>query len=127
MKRYQLVTRFVSSGNSVLDWGVGNGHFSYFLVRAGYSVSSFRFDDYPKVCGALASESYTHRKENPSGSISLPYENQVFDAIVSVGMLERVRETGGNSIASLNEIYRILKLKGMFLCFYFFSESVWLD
>src|SRR5439155_25510036 len=38
---YRLVRRYVPAGGSVLDWGTGNGHFSYFLVRAGYRATGF--------------------------------------------------------------------------------------
>jgi len=40
-----------------------------------------------------------------------PYLDK-FDAVVSVGVLEHVKETGGSEIGSLREIFRILKLNG---------------
>jgi SAM-dependent methyltransferase len=127
LRLYRLVTRYVSPGNTVLDWGVGNGHFSYFLVRAGYTVSGFDFADYPKICGALAPESFTYIKGSRADPVSLPYESQTFDAVVSVGVLEHVRETGGNEMASLHEIYRILKPKGIFLCFHLPNQYSWIE
>ncbi len=33
---YKLFRRYVLPQSKVLDWGTGNGHFSYFLGRAGY-------------------------------------------------------------------------------------------
>ena len=42
LRLYRLMARYVKSGSSVLDWGAGNGHFSYFLIRAGYRASGLR-------------------------------------------------------------------------------------
>jgi ubiquinone/menaquinone biosynthesis C-methylase UbiE len=127
LRLYRLVTRYVSPGSIVLDWGGGNGHFSYFLVKTGYTVSGFDFADPPKVCGAFAPESYTYKRGSLSSPISLPYESQTFDAVVSVGVIEHVRETGGNEIASLNEIHRILKPQGFFLCFHLPNKYSWIE
>ncbi len=127
LRLYQLVTKYISPESTVLDWGVGNGHFSYFLVRSGYTVSGFEFSDCPKVCGRLEPTSYTFSKGNLGDPVSLPYESQTFDAVVSVGVLEHVRETGGNEIASLNEIYRILKPHGIFLCFHLPNQYSWIE
>ena len=30
LRAYALVRRYVPTGSQVLDWGTGNGHFSYF-------------------------------------------------------------------------------------------------
>ena len=38
---YELVDRHVPHGADVLDWGAGNFHFSYFLVRAGYRATGY--------------------------------------------------------------------------------------
>ena len=40
---YRLWRRYVPVGARVLDWGAGNGHFSYFLVRSGYRATGFSF------------------------------------------------------------------------------------
>ncbi|HUO84410.1 MAG TPA: hypothetical protein VM534_04770, partial [Thermoanaerobaculia bacterium] len=33
---HDLTRRLVPAGSDVLDWGCGRGHFSYWLLRAGY-------------------------------------------------------------------------------------------
>ena len=38
---YRLVRRFTAEGAAVLDWGSGNGHFTYFLQRAGRAAHGF--------------------------------------------------------------------------------------
>lgn len=127
LKLYRLLTSYVNPCSNVLDWGVGNGHFSYFLVKAGYTVSGFDFTDRPKLCGVLAPESYTYKKGNLDKPTSLPFDSQTFDAVFSVGVLEHVRETGGNEIATLKEIYRILKPNGIFLCFHLPNQYSWIE
>jgi cyclopropane fatty-acyl-phospholipid synthase-like methyltransferase len=38
---HALVRRFLPPGAHVLDWGVGNGHFSFFLTREGYRATGY--------------------------------------------------------------------------------------
>src|SRR6266852_5695308 len=46
---YRLLQRFVPPGATVLDWGCGNGHFSYVLDRLGYRAHGYSFGDVPLV------------------------------------------------------------------------------
>src|SRR5512134_3570373 len=46
LRLYELWRRFVPAGAEVLDWGAGNGHFSYFLSRAGYRATGFSFNPF---------------------------------------------------------------------------------
>ena len=48
----------------------------------------------------------------------LPFKNSSFDCVVSVGVLEHVHEFGGNEGGSMKEIARILKNKGLFICYH---------
>jgi 2-polyprenyl-3-methyl-5-hydroxy-6-metoxy-1,4-benzoquinol methylase len=124
---YRLVVRYIKAGCTVLDWGSGNGHFSYFLVRSGYKVHGFDFDDLPSVCRSLTPETYNYTMGQLASPASLPYENEKFDAVVSVGVLEHVRENGGNETAIVNEINRILKPGGIFLCYHLPNQYSWID
>ena len=45
LKLYRLFHRHVPKGSKVLDWGAGNGHFSYFLQRSGYETTGYSIDD----------------------------------------------------------------------------------
>lgn len=112
---YHLFPRYVSRGAVVLDWGVGNGHFSYFLMRSGYKVYGFSFENFPAEVN-LADAHYHFVQGNIMDPIHLPFKDCSFAAVASVGVLEHVKETGGSDVASLGEIARILKPDGVFVC-----------
>lgn len=111
---YRMVRRHVRPGGDVLDWGTGNGHFSYFLTRAGYRPTGYTLagasyagwvgDPYARFVIASADE-----------PVRLPFADASFDAVSSVGVLEHVRESGGDEAASLAEIARVLRPGGAFL------------
>lgn len=47
--------------------------------------------------------------------------------MTSVGVLEHVRETGGNEIQSLGEVVRVLRPGGCFVCYHFPNRWSWID
>ena len=122
---YELFRKHVPAGRDVLDWGAGNGHFSYFLMRSGYKTALLDFDGLPEVCRALRPEAYDYRRG--SHPVQLPFEDHSFDAVASIGVLEHVKETGGNETASLREIKRILKPTGIFICVHLPNTYSWIE
>lgn len=117
---YALVDRYLEPGAKVLDWGCGNGHVSYGLWRRGYRVSGFSFEDFGlRRHLDPAYELRIGSDDDPSG---LPFESASFDGVMSVGVLEHVRETGGNELASMKEIARILRPGGTFICYHLPNE-----
>jgi ubiquinone/menaquinone biosynthesis C-methylase UbiE len=124
---YRLVLNSISPGMTVLDWGTGNGHFSYFLVNSGYKTTGYGFGNIPQICHSFSPDRYTYQSGNWSDPIALPFPDRHFDAVVSIGVLEHVRETGGNEIASLNEIHRILKPNGLFICVHLPNRYSWIE
>ena len=126
LKAYELVANYVPQGGSVLDWGCGNGHFSYFLVQSGYQTSGYGFGPMSALCQQFSAEQYTYQ-DGDGEPIQLPYDAQQFGAVTSIGVLEHVRETGGDEIGSLKEIYRILKPGGVFICFHLPNQYSWIE
>lgn len=57
----------------------------------------------------------------------LPFPSQTFDVVLSVGVLEYVRETGGDEVISLRKIHRVLKPNGVFLCAHFPNKYSWIE
>jgi len=127
---YDSTIREVSPGSRVLDWGCGDGHFSHFLLEAGYRVDSFSLQDRPPLFERLSEASKT-RHVFTRGSLDeprrLPYADGAFDAAFSVGVLEHVRETGGSEAESLAEIVRVLRPGGLFLCFHLPNRSSYVE
>lgn len=118
---YALVIRHLPVGAQVLDWGCGNGHFSFFLARLGASVTAYSFDPQPDVFALLTTEE-RQRVRFVRGSLEdphvLPFANATFDGVFSVGVLEHVRETGGTEAGSMREIQRVLRPGGRFFCYH---------
>jgi SAM-dependent methyltransferase len=114
---YRLTRRLVAAGSEVLDWGCGNGHFSYALKRMGHRVSGFAFEDFG-LRRHLGSD-YAFTLGEPGEPVGLPYPENRFDAVFSVGVLEHVREFEGDEAGSLREIRRVLRPGGLFVCYHF--------
>lgn len=123
---YDQVWRHVPHGAQVLDWGTGNGHFSYFLQRSGYRATGFSLLDGTFVRW-LPDPEYRFTSGDAAEPVRLPFPDESFDAVASVGVLEHVRETGGDETLSLREIARILRPGGTFLCYHFPNRWSWID
>ena len=123
---YRLWRSRVPAGAEVLDWGAGNGHFSYFLLRAGYRVTGYSFE--PFVFESwLPAIPYRFVPGLAGDPVHLPFPDAVFDAVASVGVLEHVRETGGNEPGSLAEIARVLRPGGVFVCWHLPDRWSWIE
>jgi Methyltransferase domain len=91
---FEATRRYLEPGAVALDWGCGNGHFSFFLVRHGEPVK-------------------------------LPFDENTFDLVFSMGVLEHVPEAGGNARGSILQLERVLKPGGHFLCFHLPNRYAW--
>lgn len=126
LRLYETFRRHVPAGARVLDWGAGNGHFSYFLTRAGYRTTGYSFDGFGFEAW-LGDPGYRFVPGNPSDPVRLPFPDASFEAVASVGVLEHVRETGGDEAASLKEIRRVLAPNGTFVCYHFPNRTSAID
>lgn len=109
----------------MLDWGCGKGQISYLLRKHGAILTSC-----DRVSGQ---EDSSFHQQTPildqtgisvdalDHDIYLPYEDSSMDGVLSVGVLEHVRDDR----ASLQEIYRILKPGGLFFCFFLPQTFSW--
>lgn len=92
----------------------------------GYRSSGYSL--FPQELPALLDDrDYRLVVGDPSDPVGLPFADESFDAVVSVGVLEHVRETGGEETASLREIRRILRPAGTFIAFHFPNRYSWID
>ena len=122
-----LMNRYVPAGTRVLDWGAGGGMWSFALLSVGYRVAAFDLVAPPLLdrLEAFGGGRYQFRlAEDP---VNLPFEEGAFDAVTSVGVLEHVRETGGTERLSLDEVVRVLRPGGHFVCYHFPNRWSWID
>ncbi len=98
----------------ILDWGCGYGQIASMLVAAGLHVEAFEYQgaDSPNAVVSLPFYPEIHAYIS-SEQVVLPYEDSKFDAVLSCGVLEHVRDPDG----SLDEIRRVLSPGGLMYCF----------
>ncbi|EGY25819.1 methyltransferase domain protein [Desulfovibrio sp. A2] len=112
-------------GMRVLDWGCGNGHFSWFLLRHAMHVTGYSFRDAPEIL--RNNPDFQHVRGSAKSPVELPFETASFDAVFSIGVLEHVHECGGSQLGSLREIARVLKPGGLFHCFHLPNTLSWVE
>lgn len=117
---YQKVAHYCKPQAPVLDWGCGNGHFSLFLCDQGFdAVHGYAFRP-PSLLSLLNQQSaFSFHLGDRAQPTSLPFADASFAAVLSIGVLEHVREFGGAEQASLQEIRRVLQPGGLFICAHF--------
>jgi SAM-dependent methyltransferase len=116
---------FLRENDLVLDWGCGNGHFSHFLCHLGMETVGFSFDGFPEAL--RENKSFTYKQGTQSEPVRIDFPDEMFVTVFSLGVLEHVHETGGDQRASLDEIRRILRPKGRFVCFHLPNKFSWVE
>lgn len=128
---YRLTRRYARPGMTVLDWGSGNGHFSYFLLEIGLDVTAFNLKSQKCALADMLRARYDERYRICFGDdeepVRLPFGDDSFDMAFSIGVLEHVRESGGSELASLWELRRILKPGGVLVCGFLPKEYSWIE
>ncbi len=117
-KLYKLFNKYNTANKKILDWGCGNGHFSYYLCTKGYQVWSYSFENSLLIWESSIKGKCHFIQGNHDEPVKLPFTDCFFDTVVSIGVLEHVRETQGNELKSLKEINKILKPDGLFICYH---------
>lgn len=123
---HRLCREYIPAGGRVLDWGSGTGHASIYLSRAGYRATGYSLDPF-SYQDLLGDACYRFVGANPAEPVALPFGDGAFDAALSVGVLEHVRETGGSELASLREILRVLKPGGVLICVHLPNKYSWIE
>lgn len=123
---HRLCRKWISGGGSVLDWGAGTGHASIYLSRAGFNATGYSLDGF-SFQDLLGEAPYRFVAGDASEPTRLPFDDGTFDAVLSVGVLEHVRETGGEELASLREIRRVLLPGGVMICVHLPNAASWID
>jgi SAM-dependent methyltransferase len=116
MREYkEIVARIAAdSPGLILDWGCGLGQLTSLLVAAGLAVESFDYGGPQAPDAEVPLELYPqHSAFVSSDPVALPYEDGRFEAVLSCGVLEHVKDPG----ASLDEIQRVLAPAGLLYCY----------
>lgn len=133
---FKLTLKHAPKTGKILDWGCGNGFYSYFLLTQGYQdIVGYSFD---KQCPAVLSDyrAFRYAQGLEGEPVKLPFDSGIFDSVLSVGVLEHVHQgvtayqswetpRGGDQTASALEINRILKPGGFFLIFNLPNKYSW--
>jgi SAM-dependent methyltransferase len=122
---YDVAKRTVQSGDKVLDWGCGNGHFSYFLESLGARVTGYSYEPPPRaMANSPTFEFVPGLVDNPT---ALPFPDRAFDITISMGVLEHVWELGGDERISLAELARVTRPGGRLLTFHLPNRNGWVE
>jgi SAM-dependent methyltransferase len=106
-----LLTSELSQFSLVLELGAGTGCFTGVLLRKGSSVCAT--DIAPTALGVLEAryQGLGRLITSVADMECLPFENESFDVVTSAGSLSY-----GDNILVMNEIFRVLKPGGIFIC-----------
>lgn len=122
---YEQTSEHLGSAEHVLDWGCGNGHFSLFLQD--HEVETVGYGYLPPPPFLEQDPSFQFVPGIEGDPVHLPFRDESFDAVFSVGVLEHVHQLGGDQKKSVEELMRILKPKGKFFVFHLPNKYSWIE
>lgn len=109
-KEYERIADVVPRAGRTLDWGCGSGRIAKLLQDAGHDVLPFAFVPgfEPSALSNRPAFAPGLRVCVSSDPVRLPFVDDSFDTVLSIGVLEHVQDP----IASLREIHRVLSPTG---------------
>ena len=110
--RYEeLISKYLSDGQIVLEIGSGTGAFTGALLLSGAQV--FATDISANSLSVLKRKAakFVNLRTQVTDMECLSFEDESFDIVTSAGSLSY-----GDNLVVMNEIYRVLKPGGLFIC-----------
>jgi SAM-dependent methyltransferase len=122
---YEQTRKHLGSAKRVLDWGCGNGHFSLFLQDEPVETVGYGYLPPPPFLEQGSAFQFVPGIEGDP--VHLPFPDESFDAVFSVGVLEHVHQLGGDQRKSVEELMRILKTNGKLFVFHLPNKYGWVE
>jgi SAM-dependent methyltransferase len=126
-KPFTIISDYLKPDGKVLDWGCGNCHLSFFLLHNQQKTTAYGFGETSAPKEIADNPLFEFVAADTKEAVKLPFEDCSFDIAVSMGVLEHVHDTGGDQLASLKEINRILRHDGFFLCVHLPYSTGWVE
>lgn len=107
-ERVEIASRYINKANYLLDIGCGEGIISYFIknkVRKIYGIDNY------EILLEKAKRRGLRVKNVDLGRQTFPFGDNFFDVITCLDVIEHVK----NPPFLLQEAYRVLKNKGLFI------------
>ena len=107
----KFVREFLSDGKKVLEIGAGIGVWTSTLLSAGANVYTIDISGYSLSVLRKRLAGFGKLHTQVADMEYLPFDNESFDVVTSAGSLSY-----GDNEKVMNEIYRVLKKDGVFIC-----------
>lgn len=115
----QIKENVTSEKFRVLEIGAGTGAFTWFILATGAQVYATDISINSLSVLEKKYEGYDNLQTQVADMESLPFDNEFFDIITSAGSLSY----GDNAVVR-NEIHRVLKKGGVFICVDSLNENL---
>ena len=126
-KLFDLLEEFSVKNSNILDWGGGFGHLSVMVSLLGRNATLFSIVDKGFHWKKIQSKYALNIVFEPDAIKSLSLKDNTFDCAVSCGVLEHVRETGGDELDSLRELKRVVVKKGIIIVYHLPQKYSWIE
>ena len=107
----KFVREFLSDGKKVLEIGAGIGVWTSTLLSTGANVYTIDISGYSLSVLRKRLGGFGKLHTQVADMEYLPFDKESFDVVTSAGSLSY-----GNNAKVMNEIYRVLKKDGVFIC-----------
>jgi len=109
-----MESRYFNNGKRVLEVGCGRGSLSCYFSDAGYDCSLLDIsEDVIKKAKAIFQENELKAKFRVGSVEALPFENNIFDVVFSIGLLEHFEDAE----LAISEQIRLLDEGGLLFCY----------
>ena len=117
-KLITLIKKYSKENQEVLDWGGGAGHLSAMLSLLKRKATLFSIVNKDDTWDILRKYFDIKFIYDPQGIRKICVDDKCFSTIISCGVLEHVRETGGDESDSLKDLAEHLEFDGHIIIYH---------